>query len=428
MTGFISALGSYSRGIRYIFKILVAAALAASAFIVSPSYAAEMKVQVLGMEPWLADIAERSLNAVVENISLGKAPGSVEQVVRVVSERLFSGYTVSSVDTRGEVLSLFFESSPPPEWILELYPPALPYPVSGWFTEDFNKSSDVIQSLLKYLPIEALSWCDEGLREAISRELRPTLKGWRPSLVVRTDNDRAVLQISFVQELPLVVAITPSFYSTSLPTLFYDELKNDVFERVSIFIGLPVEWAALHTEKINLWVEDYLTDKNLIKKTNSKVVVAFSPAPVSLTNIRVESSRYSLWGWTSVYAGTSDRSAELGVHIGRKAVLFPRSEVELYAEAIMELQRWSVEGRFGLRFMPWGDVWLGGEYSTDDEMWWARVGVTPRLHKPYAWLRLREDSEVNAAVGWKATEFISFEVHYDSRDEDSWSLRILGNL
>ena len=56
------------------------------------------------------------------------------------------------------------------------------------------------------------------------------------------------------------------------------------------------------------------------------------------------------------------------------------------------------------------------------------MSVDAELHKPYAWIRLREDGVFNGALGWRATEYISFEVEYDERDEDRWSLKMIGNL
>lgn len=408
---------------------MVAAAFAASAFLISPACAEEPKVTVYGMPMWLADIAERSLTAVLQNIPKSQSPSSVERAMRVVSDRIFTGYrvTAASLDD-GDLRVIFEPRSALPDWELEIQYPQLSEPVSGWFASDIAKVDPAINSLVKDLPIEALSWCDEGLRDTINDALKPVLPGWRPGLVVHTEDKRAVLRISFNPELPLILAITPTFSSTSLPNIIYDELKDDLLEQVSVFIGLPVEWANLHAEEINTWIAEVLSDKTLVKNTKSKAAVTLSPAPISRANVRVESSRYTIWGWSAVYAGTTDRSAELGLHLGRKAQLFPHSDMELYGEVIIGLQEGNLEGRLGARWMVWGDVWLGGEYSTKDERWWGRFSIDPRLRKPYAWLRVRDDGEVNTALGWKATEFISFEVHYDSRDSDSWSLRIIGNL
>lgn len=434
MTGSILALGSCSRIIKRVFKVMVAAAFAASAFLVSPACAGEIGVSVHGMPHWLAGIAERSITAVIKNIPAipaGQQPSSVGRVVWAVSEKIFIGYRITAVDLADGELGVTFEpESELPVWELEIQHPMLHQPASDWFAADIERSYVALKSLVLDLPIEALAWADEGLKEAIGETLKISLPGWKPGLVVQSGKEKTVLQISFTPDLPLILAITPSFSSASLPTLFYDDLKDDLLEQVSVFIGLPVSWAELHERDINAWVEEFLSDKRLVRNTKSKATVSLSPAPVSRAAVSVESSRYTIWGWSAVYGGTTDRSAELGLHLGRKAQIFPGSEIdtELYGEAIMELKEWSVEGRLGIRWMPWNDVWLGGEYSTHDDMLWARVNIEPRLRKPYAWLRVREDGKINVALGWKATEFISFEIHYDSRDRDLWSLRILGNL
>lgn len=407
---------------------MVAAAFAVSAFIVSPAAVAG-EVTVIGMEPWLAETAERSLSAVMENIPEGQSATSVRGMVKAVSEKIFTGYRINSIDFSGGGLRVVFQPEhTPPDWEIEVNAPALNKPVREWFLSDSAKVGKAAKALVRGLPIEALSWCDEGLRDAVAEVMRESLPGWRPGLVVRSDGNKAALSISFTPEFPLILAVSPSFNSVSLPMLIYNDLKDDLLEQLSVFIGLPTEWAALHAAEMNAWVGTYLDDKNIVKNTKSKSVVKITPAPVSRAEVSVESSRYTIWGWSAVYAGTTDRTAEIGLHLGRKAQLFPHQDIELYGEAIMELQDWQLEGRFGVRFMPWGDVWLGGEYSTHDDMWWGRVSIDPRLRKPYAWLRVREDGKINTALGWKATEFISFEIHYDSRDSDYWSLRILGNL
>lgn len=424
-----SALGNYSKIVKHRVKLMVAAALAASAFIVSPASAGDVKATVYGMSPWLAEIAERSLTAVMENIPAGQSSASIVRVVGAVSEKIFSGYKVVASDFAAGNLRVTFEPErDPPEWELEIIPPPLSKPSGDWFASDIAKVDIIIKSLVQGLPIEALAWCDEGLKDIIAETVKPVLPGWRSGLVVQSEGKKAILKISFTPEMPLILAVSPSFSSVSLPTLIYDDLKDDILERTSVFIGLPVEWASTHAAEMGEWVEELLSDKRIVKGTMSKAVVKMTPAPVSRANVNVESSRYTIWAWSAVYAGTSDRSAEIGLHLGRKAQIFPGQDMELYGEAIMELQRWSMEGRFGVRFMPWGDVWVGGEYSTQDEMWWGRISIDPRRGKPYAWLRVREDGELNTALGWKATEVISFEIHYDSRDGDSWSFRILGNL
>lgn len=395
----------------------------------SPSFASGYTVSVEGVSPWLGRIAERSLTAVADKLQEGQSEETTKHILRVVSDRLFTGYRTSGVSLYGSVLKVaLVPLGEPPLWRVELQQPQLQAPASGWFASDMARIEGAVMETVRGLPVEALSWADTGLRDEIEAAASEALPGWQPSLVVVSQGDAMLLRVSFTPQFPLVLAVSPRLSSSSLPTLLHGELKEDLMERASPFIGLPVVWAAIHTKDINKWTEDFLEDKNIVQRTASDLRANFSAGQVSHVNVEVESRHYTLGAWAAVYAGTNDRAAELGVHIGRRVRFMPGKTAELYGEGIIQLQEWSPEARLGFRLSPWGDVWLGGEWSTKDDMWWGRFTIDPRLHKPYAWFRIREDGEVNAALGWKATEYISFELHYDSRDNDTWSLRMLGNL
>jgi hypothetical protein len=350
-------------------------------------------------------------------------------VIKVVADRLFTGFTASEVYANSE--RIFVRLSPlekVTEWKLELQEPQLQEPALQWFQNDLKKAEPRLAKITDGLPLDALSWSDEGLRDEVVRALSPDLTGWRPSIMVLNTDGLATMRISFTPEMPLVLAVTPHMTSVSLPILLHDDMKEDVLSTTSSLMGVPVAWVGRHAEELNLWVEAHLSDNRAVRRTGSVPKVKFEPAQVSHVNVNVESKRYTIAAWAAVYAGTDDRSGELGLHLGRKFEVTDDVAGEFYGEGIMELQDWKVEGRFGTRFSPWGDVWLGGEWSTQDRKWWGKLSIDPRLRKPYAWLRIREDGEVNAALGWKATEYLSFELHYDERDSGEWSLRMLGNL
>lgn len=429
MTDSTLGLGSSSRRtIKAIFSWVAAVFLAAT-FLMLPAQAAERRVQVEGVAPWLANIVERSLTAVSENIAPGQSNDGVQRVIEVVIDRLFTGFSAREVHVNNAmILVKMLPDVEVPHWLLDLQEPQLQEPPRSWFQSDLEKLKPRIAEIIRDLPLEALSWGDEGLRDEVVRVLSPDLAGWRPSILVVNEGEDTTMRISFTPEMPLILAVAPHFTSVSLPMVLNADLKEDVLERTSPMIGLPVAWAAQHAEELNLWVEEHLSDKRAIRRSGSVPKVKFEASQVSHVNVEVESKRYTLTAWAAVYAGTDDRSGELGLHLGRKFDLTKDIAGEFYGQGIMEMQDWSVEGRFGARVSPWGDVWLGGEWSTKDEMWWGKLSIDPRLRKPYAWLRIREDGEVNAAFGWKATEYISFELHYDDRDSGSWSLRMLGNL
>jgi anti-sigma regulatory factor (Ser/Thr protein kinase) len=74
------------------------------------------------------------------------------------------------------------------------------------------------------------------------------------------------------------------------------------------------------------------------------------------------------------------------------------------------------------------DIWIGVERSFEDDEYWGRIWFDEILPKIYAWGRFREDGESEAGLGWMLGEHLSWELYYDSRDDDDLSFRIIGNL
>ena len=384
---------------------------------------------VEGLTEWQAPVAQRSLNAVLGKISSSANSDSVQNLLKIVSDRLFSGYQAKGVSIVSEdIIVELAPVSEPPAWTIAFEAPKLSAPPAEWLGSDLAAAEKVLSGVLDNVPVDSLSWCDVALRDKITEKLSPVLPGWKPSFIVHADSGSAELRISFSPEMPLLLAVNTNFTSNTLPTLINSELKHDMLGEFAPFVGLPVMWAKAHSKDMNRWAEGFLSSQDLINRTASSPKVNFVAAPVSQMNVAVESSHYNLWAWAAVYAGTKERSAELGVHLGRRTEIVRNWYMEFYGEGILELKNWNTEGRLGMRWSPWGDVWLGGEWSSKDSMWWGRLSIDPRLHKPYAWIRVREDGKINTAIGWKATEHLSLELHYDDRDEDRWSLRMLGNL
>lgn len=423
------ASGSSSSGIQSDILIRrIAAGLAAAILLAQAACACAYTVTVEGLPSWQQGLAEKSLEAVAEKLPENRDESDVARVVGIVSDKLFAGYKTSSVSVSSGVITVLLTLNDERQrWRTELVFPQLQSPADGWFRQDASEMEDDIRGLVDGVPLSSLAWSDSALMDEILKITDIALPGWKPSIVVVSGSGAVTLRLSFSPEMPLVLAISPRFVSNSLPMLLHGELKESLLARFAPFIGIPVEWADRHSGDIVKWAEDFLCERNIVARTSSVPEASFSAAQISRMNVSVESRHYTLSAWAAVYAGTQDRSGELGLHLGRKAQIFPKWDMELYGEAIVELQDWDTEGRFGLRWAPWRGVWLGGEWSTLDDEVWAKIAIDPRLHKPYAWLRAYGD-ETNFAIGWKATEYISFEAHYDSRDDDSWSLRMIGNL
>jgi hypothetical protein len=404
-------------------KVLVAAAL-----ILWTCSAALAAVKVEGVPSWLEAAATRSMAAVWGEIDPRQGEETRLAVVKLVAARLFEGYSVGSAEMAGSDLHLVLNPKQGTAWEVEGGIPSLPVPFSEWMSSDWQLARNRISDLVSGFPLEALNWADAALRLEVADILSETLPGWRGSLIVRLEENRSILKVGLSPEQPVILAVTPRISSTSLPTLLHSDLKEDLLRGLSPLIGLPVAWAARHERQVAEWTTAFLGEQSRVENLKIGVTVQMKPQPVTDLAVRLESRRYTIWAWVAGYAGTSDRYPEAGVHLGRKAQLFPRWDVELYGEALFYLNDWDLETRLGFRWSPWDRIWLGVERSWPDEATWWRVWFDGPVRAPYAWIRGSEEGNVNLGIGYRLNENLSIELHYDDRDENSSSVRLVGNL
>jgi hypothetical protein len=348
-----------------------------------------------------------------------------------VANRLLSGYTVESVAFEGNdaVIVRLSQNSAPLNWGVTLVPPNLSPPVDRWFASDVSGISERLAAMMEGVPVEALSWGDIALKSAVDVLCSDRLPGWRISLMVRgTADGGALLEISFVPEQPLTLAVASSINSTSIPVMLHSSLRDDLLAGFAPVIGIPVPWLERHMEDFEHLGRMILSETRLVKQAKAEPEMTVKTGSLSEVEIDLESGRYAAWVWMAVYAGAEDKFPEVGLHFGRRAQIFPRWGMELYAELIMTLSDWNLESRLGMRWSPWRNVWLGGEWSDLDNVWWARATFDSKPRSPYAWIRYSQDGDANGALGYRLTDFISIEVHYDSRSGDPWNVRALVNM
>ena len=100
------------------------------------------------------------------------------------------------------------------------------------------------------------------------------------------------------------------------------------------------------------------------------------------------------------------------------------ANLELYSETIMDVGRFGVSTRLGLRFPVWHAFHAGIEAEWPEQTFWYRVWwASERVRRPYAWWRYNAEYGHNGALGYLVDEHISIELHYDSRYEDKLGLR-----
>lgn len=392
---------------------------------------AQASVRVTGLHDWLAAGAERSLNAVYDHIPSTEGVSVKEQLLTVVANRLLLGYAVERTTFRADhsVEIALRATASPPDWRVSLQIPNLSRPVDAWFLDDVTGLDAEIALLMKDVPTEALSWGDLELKRVIGEICADRLPGWRVSLMLRNlPGGEVVLEVAFTPEQPLTLAVTSRINSSSIPVMLHSNLKDDLLKGFAPVIGIPVPWLDMHKADFVEMSKEILAGESLVDQAKAEPVITARTGTVSELDIDLESKRYAAWVWMAVYGGADDRYPEIGLHFGRRTLPFSGWEVELYTELIVTLDDWDLESRFGLRWSPYRSFWFGGEWSTEHDVWWIRASTDPRPRRPYAWFRYALDGDTNAAVGYRVNEYISLEVHYDSRDGDPWNVRALVNL
>jgi hypothetical protein len=403
---------------------------ALAALVVLAAGAAGAAVRIEGLDGWLSESARRSMTAVYDHIPRTEPPAVKEELMRVVAERLLLGYSVESVVFAGDEAVLIMKvSSPVPEWRVAIALPNLSPPVDAWFASDIAGLSAEILPMIQNAPLEMLSWGDLDLKREIEKLSERRIPGWRTLLLAQAKADGGVvLNVSFAPEQPLTLAVTSKINSASIPAVLHSSLRDNLMKGFAPAIGVPVPWLELHKDDLAVLGRSVLKDEELVQIAKADPVVAVEAGVVSGVNVELESRRYSASLWMSVYAGAEERYPEAGIHLGRRIQLLPRWDMEMYWEAILRLDDWELENRFGLRWPVWRNIWAGGEWSTVDDIWWGRLDFESWARRPYAWVRYSEDHDMGVALGYHINDYISVELNYDSRYEDEVNVRALLNL
>jgi hypothetical protein len=371
------------------------------------------------------------MEAVYSHISSSEPVSVKHELLATVANRLLLGYAVDGITFHGkdEVEIVLSPSLPPPEWEVVITQPNLSPPVDGWFSSDVSGMSDAVLSLMQGVPVEALSWGDTSLRSVIEKLSAERVPGWRVALLARyTVEGGMILDVSFVPEQPLALSVTTKINSSSIPTVLHSNLRDDLIKGFAPVIGVPVLWLDRHKTDFEVLGRKILSEEYLVEVSKAEPVILANTGVVSNVDVELESRRYSGKLWMAVYAGAEERYPEVGVHLGRRIQLLPRWDMEMYGELMLQLDDWEIEAKLGIRWPLWRNIWLGTEWSNMGDTWWGRLDIESWARRPYAWLRLSEDEDVNAALGYHINDNISIELHYDSRYEDEWNVRTLLNL
>jgi len=407
--------------------VLASVLVLAVAFLLNQKAYASVKVE--GVPSWLSGAMQRSLDA-VWNEAARRNLSNKEEILRLVAKRLFPGLVIESLKEDGLNLYVAFEVSEENAsgWKVLIDVPKLSGYLSILFAEDLGTLQEELEGMLDHLPFDVLRWSASDFRKRAQEIIAKNLPGWNGMLVFTQEGGIPVLEVSFSPKEPVVVAFKTSFTSLSLPNVLQADLEEEALEVLSTYVGLPVEWVSKHKKAISRKVALDLEDKWQARKLKGKVEVNLTPQTVSTLKVNVESQKYVLRAWLATYIGAEGRPPEVGVHFGRRTVPISGFDLEAYGEGIIKVDDGDVESRLGARWLLWKNIWIGAERAFPDDEYWGRVWFDEIFDKVYGWARYSEEDEVEAGLGWRIREHIFWELFYDSREEDEFCVRLVGNL
>ncbi|MBQ9565038.1 MAG: hypothetical protein IJU98_05570 [Synergistaceae bacterium] len=370
----------------------------------------------------------RSLSAVWNEIP-DKPEVDREGTLILVARRLFAGYEIEIVRDAGKGPVVSFASRQTTDWNASLTLPDLRELADGWFQKDAQGMEEEILTLLRPLPGAALTWADSALKEVLASIVERRFPGWDFSVQVALGEAEGIVTLSFRPKPPLILAITPSLYSRTIPAMFQSDLEAKLIPAFSSLIGLPVAWAVRHRSDVEEAARFFLEDRHTVENLRARANVIFLPGPVSGLDARVDSDRFRFQVWVAAYAGLDGRYPEAGVFLGWNTAHITGIDLELYGEAVAELDDLGLTRRLGGRFELFDNFWAGAEMEWPGEFLFWRVQWGPaRARRPYLWWRWNPDAGHEGAVGYRVDEHISVEIYYDGTGSDNVGLRGLWAL
>ncbi len=388
-------------------------------------------VSVHGLPSWLAPTVQRSTEAVWGKITRQSSTETKQKLLRLVSKRLFPGLVLSEVLVSDNAADLFFDiAEPHPEWRVRLDTPEKNIFLRNLFIRDSSGVEQQVSAMLSNTSTKVLEWSGHAFDNQLKGVISGVIPGWTPIATWETDEspDKDTCRISFYPQEPLLLAFSPKMESRTLPLILQTEIQEQTLEVTAPFIGLPLAWVEKHKMEIEIHLSSVLEKKWSAREVQGKVEFDIKPDKISPLNVRVESPRYTIRGWLAAPVGSGERYSEMGIHMGRKSMPFTGWELEWYGEWLLAADDLGLESRWGARWSPVKNIWTGFEVAyPGSENWW-RLWIEEPVPNIYAWIRYREDGEKNWALGWRFREHLSWELYYDSRDEDDLCLRLVGNL
>lgn len=412
--GRISDLVKCSRGISALLLLLL-------------FYGVSNAMTISGIPQWLRPAVERSLLAVWNEIP-NDAYTDREATLSLVSERLFTGYRVRVKAGREEPAVFFVPDGATMQPEVKLTMPELRGECLTWFSNDISKMGDEVATIAGSVPQEALTWCDDILREEVRHIVSKHIPGWEFTMQIYIMPASTAINLSFRPTSQMVLSLKPEIYSRTLPVMLRTDLEARLIPELSMLIGVPVKWAERHRVDIERVIRASLEDRHAVENLKAEVSVKFQAGVTSGIEARVDSEDFMFQMWLSAYAFMEGRYPEAGIFFGYR----PSWKVspEFYVEELISLKDLDVLSRLGMRLNMSGNFWAGVEMQWPEGEYFLRFEYVPvKVRRVYGLLRWSPNlNEMEGVLGYRIDEHVSSEVYYNTLGDDKIGLRFTWHL
>lgn len=378
------------------------------------------------MEKSVAAIAEQLLMG-ADTVALERSKAEKERVIHEVFDKVLIGYTVAGVEiTPGENTAVTVKLWPWQDVIgqvkTDIVVEGMPPPIADMVLEDAAGAEDVFRAALLNLPLAATDWTNGVLRKRLNEYLADRLPEFRADFELNTGEVTEV-SLTLYPRLPVIRTVELVMRSDTLPNIALMEYRDYADEKTKLLIGVPVSFAARHSEEICRLFADYLDDAPLFRQggIRSHAELTAGENARIVTHSDAENYRLSLTGHYDVKSGDEDNNLMLRAYFARR--LSKPDEVFLQTDVYPRKMDW----RWGIGYAR--DLWFGAKGAVHYDI--GRHNFKLGLEQNFArdW-RLRyeyrfDDRVGEAGLAYKVHDF--FQIEYVIDRYDSW-LRLIGHF
>lgn len=366
--------------------------------------------------------------------STAEASGIKDSLIEVM-EKIFSdvleGFTIDDLTLDiGSTTTVSIKLTPNEPRVRELTVKVKAHGIHSIWQPVFQDTADELVELclpfVKGMPVESQSWATKLYLDLLNNI--PQFQDLYPGFQITPTAEFAentVVTLTLQPKEPTIRWVTVKVRSRTIPTLALERMKYAVAAETDVLLGLPVEFAAIHTENLTKEALERFGNTGISKSLELVFQVNLVPGKVAAVAVRAESKRYRGFVKGKVSIGREERDPDIEGHIG--VFLGPGVETFLEVNFFPGPPDMQANLGIGLRlgeniFAAVGNNFIDGVhrtwieyYPTDDITLAFEKGVDEDL-----------DDKSEGSITFQLFDFYALELVSDLH-HDIW-VRIVANL